>query len=145
MTHDEMILPHFFLFLSDETDYWLDEELVERCGGSILGAYLFNANRHVHCCELTPSYEMEFLGSIPGNPKPHSEQEVDRIDMDLVDGDQGSDPISYVHVSSVNLTKCTDVWKLDGREWQEILDDADDDKERAHSAAVELARECIQH
>ncbi len=161
----KMALPHFFIFLNDETDCWLDEELVQRCGGSIKGVNFFNANRHVCCCEMTPSYEMEFLGSVSGKPTPYPEpvvqlsllsdippldyqleheREIDRIDMDLMDGDRGSDPVSYFHVTDIELGKCIDVWKFNDHEWQELLDDADGNEEKAYEAAVELVREHIQ-
>lgn len=47
----------------DETRYW-DKSLVSKLGqnGKIVAVYAFDANCQVHCCELTPSYELFFLG-----------------------------------------------------------------------------------
>ena len=158
-------LPQFFIFLNNETDCWHDDDLVQRCGGSIKGAYFFNANRHVFCCEMTPSYEMESLGSVAGNPTPYPEpvvqlsllpdippldyqceheREIDRIDMDLMNGDRGSDSVSYFHVSDIDLGNCIDVWKFNDHEWQELLAEAEGDEERAYEMAVDAVREHIQ-
>ena len=42
----------------DETQYW-KEDFLERIGAKkVTAVYVFDANRRVHCCELTPSYEM---------------------------------------------------------------------------------------
>lgn len=49
--------PHFKIVVRNETMYW-SEEIQKKAGGAIYRAYLFDANRHVHCCELTPSYEL---------------------------------------------------------------------------------------
>jgi hypothetical protein len=61
----QKILPHFKIVVLDETEYWR-EEIVAKAG-KIYGAYLFDANRHVNCCELTPSYELYPLYSNPLN------------------------------------------------------------------------------
>lgn len=52
--------PHIKLVVLNETAYW-NADVVEACGGAIFQAYLYDANRVVHCCELTPSYELHPL------------------------------------------------------------------------------------
>ena len=108
---------------------------------------------------------MEFLGSVPGKPNPspepevqlsllpdippldyqcEHEREIDRIDMDLMNGDRGSDPVSYFHVTDIDLGRCIDVWKFNDHEWQELFAEADGDEEAAYEMAVDAVREHIQ-
>jgi len=62
---EELIVPRGMIFLQDETDMWNDQGLIDLCGGTIAGAYIFDANLQVYCCSLSPSYEMEFVESVP--------------------------------------------------------------------------------
>ena len=42
----------------DETEYW-NKEFLKRIGAKkVTAIYLFDANRTVRCCEITPSYEL---------------------------------------------------------------------------------------
>lgn len=45
----------------DETEYYHLEPEEARYIRAIKGVYLYDANRHTHCCELTPSYYLIFL------------------------------------------------------------------------------------
>ena len=47
-----------------ETSMWISP-VVRKAGGAIARTYLFDANRHVHCCELTPSYELYPVDTFP--------------------------------------------------------------------------------
>ena len=103
------------LYIQDETLLWGDSDLVEACGGVILAVYVFDERRHVHCCELMPSFEMHFLRSIPGTvPDPPNEAEFltdalydaadyqyemerDRIDQLLLQSDGDTPPSSHIH------------------------------------------------
>lgn len=120
---EELVLPRALLYFRDETANWLDAELIERCGGKIIGVYLFDERRHVHCCEITPSYEMEFLQSIPYRHRecpagPSLSEEMEELavaqwerDREEVEGllrkgdAEGSEPVSYFHVRSVKTDK----------------------------------------
>lgn len=55
---------NFRCVVLDETQYWT-EEIVRRAGGQIWATYLFDASRHIHCCEITPSYWLSHLYSTP--------------------------------------------------------------------------------
>ena len=72
------------------------------------------------------------------------EREIDRIDMDLIDGDRSSDPVSYFHVTDIELGKCIEVWRFNDHEWQEFLAEAVGDEEAAYEIAVDAVREHIQ-
>lgn len=62
------IKPHFKVVAINETSDWRDDFIV-KCG-RLYGLYLFDVNRHVHCCELTPSYELHFIETV-------AEKEID--------------------------------------------------------------------
>ena len=44
----------------DESDCWVTK--VTRHAGRIAGLYLYDANLHVCCCEITPSYALHLVG-----------------------------------------------------------------------------------
>ena len=47
------------IVLLDETEYWAKHITEE--AGKIHGAYIYDENMRVHCCEFTPSYFLEPL------------------------------------------------------------------------------------
>lgn len=52
----------------DETGDWnreYDEGRLMRLCKKIYTVYVYNPNVAVHCCEITPSYEMQFMGYVP--------------------------------------------------------------------------------
>lgn len=53
--------PELYVVKIDETKYWA-EDIIEKAG-RIFGVYIYDKNRRVHCCELTPSYELRFIES----------------------------------------------------------------------------------
>lgn len=46
--------------LDETSNYYLEPE-EQRLIRAIKGVYLYDANRHTYCCELTPSYDLIFL------------------------------------------------------------------------------------
>ena len=142
----ERIYPDWRIVLRDETQYWTDPELVKRCGGTIKGASLFDANRQVHCCEITPSFELERLNSVP-KQWPDDERTMESLEAELREADFQADSgcCSYVHVSDMDLESDSviNVWKMTDKEWQALLDDADGDEEKAHDVAMAACQEYI--
>ncbi|MGC8732665.1 MAG: hypothetical protein ACP5RC_10440, partial [Halothiobacillaceae bacterium] len=49
------------------TSGWRDDLLV-KAGGAIAETYLYDENRVTHCCEITPSYEMYRVDTLPWSP-----------------------------------------------------------------------------
>jgi len=91
--------PNFKLAKFDETDGW--DKDTKKIAKKIYGIYLYNENVVTHCCEITPSYEMHFLGSVTEEaPDDDTEREdfLDEIDV----ADLNTDLISYFHCSTVN-------------------------------------------
>lgn len=164
------ILPHFKIVQFDETRYWTDAQLVEDCGGQILGTYLFDRCRVVYCCEMTPSYELNFLESVPGRMRDCYSMEQQRlllpignavddpwlwdygmahesfrdaVQMALMEGDHGTDRVRYVHTRDVERFTWIDVWKFTRKEWGNLVADADENEEKAYDAALEACFEYV--
>lgn len=83
--------------------------------------YLYDETRHVHCCELTPSYECWFLYST-------AEKEPDKEAQGVLDwSDAYSDPVAYFHVAGfASRYDCgNDGWNLaDYDSYEELLEAA---------------------
>ena len=151
---ETLIIPEFYLYRNDVTRYYLEcsqgKALVERCGGKIIDIYIFDFRRHVHCAELRASYEMHYIESIPGGECKHSHsthEDPDSpydndIDEALREVNIETEPVMYVHTFDVEGRD--DVQKLDDffdtETWEELLEESDD-REQAHSKAVEHIRE----
>lgn len=143
----EAIVPEFYLYRRDVTgDYLFSDEgkdLVKRCGGRIIEIYVFDANRHVHCCELRASYEMHYVETIPGGECEHPDANYSPYDNDvdeaLRDANRETDQVIYIHAFDVSKRPEDNVKSLDYGvdEWEELLDDHDNDREKAHAEAVE--------
>ncbi len=86
--------------LIDETEYW-DSTLAEQAG-KIYGVYLFDANKVVHCCELTGSRELEALDVAILNNETCPEPVRDEIEEQWR---LATEPVMYVHVYDVDRLK----------------------------------------
>jgi hypothetical protein len=111
------------IVLIDETKYW-DEELAKQAG-KIYGVFLFDANKKVHCCELTPSRELESLEVAILNNETCPEEVRDEIEEQWI---TSTELISYMHVSTVNellvfalKTERCKAEDYDGT-WEELVD-----------------------
>lgn len=84
----------------DETGYWVPN-VTERAG-KILGVYLYHDDIAVHCCELTPSYELHFVGSFYTNSN-LSEDDREKLEEEIMEGNAaGQEPVMYMHCSRVD-------------------------------------------
>lgn len=149
------ITPEFFLFFRDVTSCYETAEgrkLVERCGGKIYDVYIFDNNRHVNCAELRPSFEMNYVESIPGgivtfpNSKADDENspyETD-IDEDLREANNDTESVMYIHTFDIEDCGNLRIEKndeIERAEWLELLEDNGGDREAAHREAVGRIRE----
>ncbi|HLN28588.1 MAG TPA: hypothetical protein VK395_12670 [Gemmataceae bacterium] len=98
---DHEVKPRYCVLKIDETENWLDQDIVARAK-RIFGVYLFDRHTHVHCCELTPSYECLFVESQWDNPD-LSDLETDWLSADILQGDNYAEPVKYFHC-----------WQIDG-------------------------------
>lgn len=87
--------PAFFILKLDETEYWCQE--VKDKAKKIFGIYLFDKNKHVHCCELTPSYECTFVKS-EWTDSDLSDEEQEELDSLIMHGNMETiNTVSYFH------------------------------------------------
>lgn len=150
------ITPEYFLYFRDITEYFIGEgrKIVERCGGKVFDVYLFDLNLHVNCCEITPSFEMHYIESIPGGtvtfPNSGAEDQDspynEDIDEALREANIYTEPVMYIHVFDIENTPARiqlfDNWG--GRdEWHELLDDHDNDSQAARNELIDQIREDI--
>ena len=81
----------------DETEYW--DRKIRRAAGRIAGVYLYDKHLHVHCCELTPSYELSLIGYLTELPV------TDSVQMAMAETVEfGS--VTYVHVQEIDALPC---------------------------------------
>lgn len=77
----------------DESQHWL--KIDKSKTGRLFGLYLFDSQERVYACEITPSYEMNFLETVP-------EYVVkEGILEQIQEGDSGSEPVTYMHCSLI--------------------------------------------
>lgn len=96
----------FVLIKLDETKYWNKGTVLVKVG-RIFGLYAADLSSITHCCELTPSYELNFVKS---ECKCDYTDEVDweLIDDYIITGNAERELVSYVHCSSINALPVLD-------------------------------------
>ena len=94
------IKPDIRILKINESSHWTDDKLKAACG-VIFGVYMYDASKHVHCCEITPSYEMHFIES-QSVRLPDDEEERERIYESLQEGDLHTEPVSYMHCRDID-------------------------------------------
>lgn len=129
------ILPELRLFVRDVSRY-CTKELLDLCGGKVEEVSIFDANRHVHCAELTPSYEMHYLYTVAG-VYPDDEIQRDKVDAAVTEASNETDSVSYFHVRSVNLDKCRVLDAVTAEEWQALVEFHDGNEEDAYQEWID--------
>lgn len=86
---------HYKVVLLDESCYYTEPYLA-KLGGKVMRAFLFDANKAVNCCELTPSYELiPLYSTCAGDISDDLFDDLRQIDSD--DND-----ITYHHCSYID-------------------------------------------
>lgn len=111
----------------DETQY-CDAEWLEKFGiKTLYSVYLVDFASVTRCCEITPSYALNFIGNVPDEGSvPDDEEERDALFYELRDVDSGADPVTYMHCRVLDRM-------LDDENQSKIdidIDDWEDDEER---------------
>ena len=88
------LLPELFVVKIDETEYWLDPEVLQRTK-RIFGIYVFDRRQHFHICSFSASHELYFLGSQWEEIEGLSDEEHDDLWERITEGDGQSDPVTY--------------------------------------------------
>ncbi len=152
------IAPRGMVYIADETTNWLDKDLIRRCGGRILGVYMFDERRQVHCCELAPSFELHFLESIL-SVSSENWREREELEEQLRAADRESPPVQYIHTHQLQslidnaLSGCWDgdtvpccvaVWSIEPESWTKLVADQEGNEEAAHTVFMDGLEETIQ-
>jgi len=87
------------VLVREETSLWCDE-LLKRVG-KMFGVYLYDPSTVTHCCELTPSYALEFVGSHP-LVIPDDDDGRERLWDEIMEGDSQCEPCSYFHCGDID-------------------------------------------
>ena len=142
---ETQIIPEWYAYRRDVSEYYTESEegraLLERCGGKIYEIYVFDFRRHVHCCELTPSYELWYVESIPGGEEPEGQYDQDLYEA-LREANLESPHVIYVHTYAIDVKgdNAEDL-ELPAEWWNDLLEDNDGDEEAAYMQAVDDAVE----
>ena len=94
------VIPEIRVLKADETEYWCDE--IKAKVKRIFGVYVFDWRRHVHCCELTPSYECHFVEDQAEYVDGLSDGEIDKLDDLIREAQAHNDPVRYYHCSNID-------------------------------------------
>jgi len=83
----------------DETGYW-NEDFLEKYGiEKVRAVYVYNENLYVHCCEITPSYELWFINDYPVMK---SEADTGREEAWEAVMEASTEPVEYHHVQHLD-------------------------------------------
>ena len=98
----ENYVPKFHSIKMDDTVYW-DKEFVKSLGegSKIISTYIYDANHVVHCCEITPSYELYYAGTDFFPTKELSDEENQETFEKIMEGESDAEPAIYMHCSFV--------------------------------------------
>ena len=94
----------FVLIKLDETLNWQhgDTAILVKAG-RIFGLYVADLSVGVHCCELTRSYELNFVESQwEGTGQELSEEGREAVHDYVMEGDRNTPPVSYMHCYTVD-------------------------------------------
>ena len=78
-----------------ETKAWA-KDVVEKAGGALARTYLFDATRLVHCCELTASYELFPIETLPWKG------DETGVLRELLQASE-SDDVVYIHAKTLDV------------------------------------------
>lgn len=97
---DPEIVPDWWFVAIDETQDWClpEKQWVDK----IHTSYLFDRNRHVHCCELTASYEMwplDYHITWQGDPPEDVREQIEQ----MVQACRADFQVRYQHVDGVEV------------------------------------------
>jgi hypothetical protein len=127
----------------DETAYyneaWLKEHKVVKCWSF----YVYDKNRHVHLCEITPSYELWTVAFDFQCADDASDEDNESAWEAMLEAESGDEDVTYMHVSTIdrfeeqgNTREC----KLDPIE----LDDVDSQFEKCDEPIYRQAAENLR-
>lgn len=154
------IIPWPLLFFENATHKYTPE-FVKKCGGKITDVWLFDVRSTTNCCEITPSYEMWYFGSVAYElPEEDEAREELETQLEAANIASGQEPAQYFQYSG-DLRRLTDeIEKLPKEEvptrwdykttpfvmqveepdeamWQDYLNEEDGDRRQAHRRLID--------
>jgi hypothetical protein len=136
----ETLVPDFCILKFNTTKYW--RENIQREAGEIYNVYIFDANRIVHAADLSPSYELHYLGPT-WTASCESEEERSRLFEQIMEGVTDTEPVTYHYCREVKLNECERV-PITDEQWALFLWMEDGDQEKAYAEAIEKWSEHCQ-
>jgi len=110
MVVDSQMKRKFVLVKLDETRNWEhgDPAILAKAG-RIFGLYVADLSVGVHCCELTRSYELNFVESqCEGTGEELSEEDWEAVHDYVTEEDRDTPLVSYMHCSDVDALPVLD-------------------------------------
>lgn len=85
----------------EETGFWSKD--VQKRAGRLFAVYVYDETRVTHCCEITPSFELNLIGTVSTEPMD------DELWEDINTGDRQNEQVRYVHCAALpKLTRWMD-------------------------------------
>jgi hypothetical protein len=91
------LLPDACIVKISEREWWNDD--VRRMTTRMFGVYVLDRRRHVHLCEICPSYELHFVETQyeETDEVAHDEDKRDELNQMILEGDGQTEPVVYFH------------------------------------------------
>ena len=87
----------------DETEHWHFDKKDFTPPDRMYGVYIYDPEKHVHCCELTPSYKLLLVYDTYVCFTERSLQELDEIDSVVLEAH--SKLVTYMHTYDVDALR----------------------------------------
>lgn len=103
--------PVFKYVRIDETRYW-NEAFVAGLGpgAKLIATYVYDETERTYCCEMTPSYWLEYLGTHVESGRELTEEEWEKVHEFIMQGDaENGEAGHYRHCSDVRRLKPQDL------------------------------------
>ena len=88
-------------FLSDITRNWAIPDNFAPWIKKICSVYVFNPRLHVHCCELTPSFECHWISDEAFLKEDAPEDMREKIYDYIMEGSRETPEVAYFHVGDI--------------------------------------------
>lgn len=113
MNTTEHTLPTNFhlIVIPDNLEHWNIPEVIDKIE-RIETVYLFDKRVHVHCCEITPSYELWPIETRAILKDEFAEDEALRDEVFELTTRWGDTDIKYVHVHTVDSRMAEEKWEF---------------------------------
>lgn len=92
--------PEICVVKYDEREYYCPE--IQEKTKAIWGVYIFDRRVHVHICSFEPNYECLFIGSQVDPVDGLTDEELEKLDDDVREGDRQCERYSYLSAHDVD-------------------------------------------